>query len=85
MSELRSGSVAVVESIVERNFMGWGLFDFFKFELRNLLGEDHYKAGWYARKSIDGIHYFKWAERGYKPSEKYLNLLKQDGWITIYG
>jgi hypothetical protein len=73
------GEIAICETVVKYNNMGWGVFDFFKSELRQFT--TNRTAGWYAYILRDGVFHFKWTE-GYDrfPSDKYLNSLKEDGW-----
>ena len=74
------GQIAITEITVKNNKMGWSVFDFFKRELKKCT--DDLQAGWYAYKLEGDIYYFKWTDfSSNRPSDKYLNALKGDGWI----
>lgn len=72
------GSIAISKILVDNNALGWGVFDFFKLELKAFT--ELPSAGWYAYKLIDAIYYFYWCDLYSRPTKKYLKALKEDGW-----
>lgn len=72
------GTIAITETEVKYNKIGWTVFDFFKHHLKQFTVMSG--AGWYAYKLENGIYYFKWADGNYRPSNKYLEALKKDGY-----
>ncbi len=75
-----NGEIAITEEQVKYNNMGWGVFDFFKHELKRFTTAR--KAGWYAYIKRDGIYYFKWIDFEHEEmiTPKYLDALKNDGY-----
>ncbi len=80
---VKSGQVEIPEVRVKSNNMGWNQFDFFKHELRTLLGvEAAIYAGWYAWTLKNGVYYFRWTYGGeWQLSDRYLKSLKAEGWV----
>lgn len=84
MEDKLRGQVAIAELEVGLNKMGWNVFDFFRAELKRLVGiKKATKCGWYARKLEHGINYFLWQEHGQRLSQKYLTALKKGGWEVV--
>lgn len=67
---------AVAVDTVKHNLMGWRDTDFLKAHLNNR----KFEGGWFAKKEVDGIIYFKCCKHGEPPSKFYLKLLKEDGY-----
>lgn len=76
------GQIAITKLQVDRNRMGWSVFDFFKDRLREYTTSA--SAGWYAYKLKGGIYYFLWADSNEWATEKYLDSLKRDGYILAF-
>lgn len=76
------GQIAFSKLEVERNNMGWSIFDFFKESLKKFTTSS--SAGWYAYILKDDVYYFLWCDKEDHPSQNYLNLLKKDGYNVPY-
>jgi hypothetical protein len=76
------GQIAILKLEVERNNMGYNVFDFFKDALSKYTTST--RAGWYAYILRDGVYYFLWTDYKKLPSKKYLDLLKKDGYILAF-
>ena len=70
------GQIAITEDLVNQNKMGWGIFDFFKHQLKSFTSS--ITAGWYAYKLEDGIYSFRWCDQDDRPSKGYLKALERD-------
>jgi len=76
------GQIAIPEILVKNNKLGWNVFDFFKNELSQFATSA--KAGWYAYILRDGVYYFLWSDGNEWATEKYLDLLKKEGYILAF-
>jgi len=79
-----NGQYALSEISVKENAMNYDVFQLFRLLLDGfLIGENEQaeQYGYYVYKLEHSIYYFKWYHYMYEQSPRYLQLLKDDGWI----
>ncbi len=76
------GQIAISKLEVEKNNMGWNVFDFFNDAIKEYKLDQ--RAGWYAYILRDDIYYFLWADGNEWATEEYLDLLEKDGYTLAY-
>jgi hypothetical protein len=74
------GQIAISKTELDR--LGEDKLDAFKYALSQYT--DDPCAGWYASILRDDIYYFLWADSSYKPSDRYLKSLAEDGYQIPY-
>lgn len=74
------GQIAISKTEIDR--LQEDKIDAFRYALSQYT--DDPCAGWYASILRDNIYYFLWADSSYKPSERYLRLMKEDGYEISY-
>ena len=80
--EITHGEFAITAVAIQANRMGWAAHEFLRDHITSIIG-GYNRGGWYARKTENGIHYFKWCKHNNIPSNEYLEALEKDGWEVI--